>query len=116
MGKCVYNPKWSSSYSWVMKAEDKYKAYCKCCKKLIDLEKMGEGALKSHEKSEKHKLHQRSDSVQFPMEKFVVPPPPSATDSSPVPSTSASVSVSDFATKNDVLKAEVMDSQNSCKS
>ena len=43
MEKCVFNPKWVSSYGWVMKAEE-YNVYCK---KLIDLGKMGENAVRS---------------------------------------------------------------------
>ena len=76
MGKCVFSPKWVSSYPWVMKAEDKYKAYCKSCKKTFDLGKIGECALKSCKKSEKHKLNVRSLS-QPVLDAFSVPPPPS---------------------------------------
>lgn len=54
MGKCIFNAKWTLMYKWVAKAEDKHKAYCTSCNKLIDLGKMGEGALKSHEKGDKH--------------------------------------------------------------
>lgn len=90
-----------------MKAEDKFKAYCKCCMKQIDLGKMGEGALKSHEKSEKHKVNMRSVSDQPIMKTLTVPPPPQE-----VPSTAqqptTSRQIGDFFSKNDVLKAETL--------
>lgn len=112
MGKCVFSPKWVSSYPWVMKAEDKYKAYCKSCKKTVDLGKMGEGALKSHEKSEKHKLNVRSLS-QPVLDAFSVPPPPSDSPSSTQSSACSSSQtvtkpIQDCFAKNDVLKAEVL--------
>lgn len=60
MGKCVFNLKWTATYKWVAKTDDKHKAFCKCCNKTIDLGKMGEAALKTHEKGDKHKTNQRS--------------------------------------------------------
>ena len=59
MGKCVFNGKWLSDakFSWVKQFKgDKHKAMCSvCCHKVIDNERMGESALKSHMKGEKHK-------------------------------------------------------------
>ena len=70
MGKCVFNQKWCTTYPWVTKAEDKFKAYCKVCRKIIDLSKMGEGALRSHEKAEKHRFNTRLDSDLRGLESF----------------------------------------------
>ena len=58
MGKCVFNRKWLSDakFSWVKEFKgDKHKAMCCVCNKVIDKESMGESALKSHMKGEKHK-------------------------------------------------------------
>jgi len=57
MGKCVFNRKWLSDakFSWVKQFKgDKHKAMCRVCNKVIDIERMGESALKSHMKGEKH--------------------------------------------------------------
>jgi len=57
MGKCVLNRKWLSDakLSWVKEFKgDKHKAMCCVCNKVIDIERMGERALKSHMKGEKH--------------------------------------------------------------
>ena len=59
MGKFVFNRKWLSDakFSWVKQFKgDKHKAMCSVCyNKVIDIERMGESALKSHMKGEKHK-------------------------------------------------------------
>ena len=58
MGKCVFNRKWLSDekFSWVKEFKgDKHKALYCVCNKVIDIERMGESALKSHMKGEKHK-------------------------------------------------------------
>ncbi|KAG1686949.1 Telomere-associated protein RIF1 [Nymphon striatum] len=58
-GQCVYNAKWESDpqyKEWIGALKgDKKKALCKLCDRLILLSSMGESALKSHAKSEKHK-------------------------------------------------------------
>ena len=59
--KCLFSRKWLSNkdYSWVREyKEDKYKALCSICNKTFDIGAMGESALKSHMKSEKHKSNQ----------------------------------------------------------
>ena len=76
MGKCVFNLKWTRTYSWVMKQEDKHLVKCKICDKDIALGKMGEAALRSHEKSDSHKKFSESDASEVSMDKFTVPPPP----------------------------------------
>ena len=63
MGKCVFNRKWLSDakFSWVKQFKgDKHKAMCCVCNKVIDIERMGESALKSRMKGEKHKSHKRN--------------------------------------------------------
>jgi len=58
IGKCVLNHKWLSDakFSWVKEFKgDKHKAMCCVCNKATDIERMGESALKSHMKGEKHK-------------------------------------------------------------
>ena len=120
MGKCVFNPKWTESFPWVIKHEDKFKAFCKVCKKPIDLGKMGEGALCSHEKSDKHKQFQRTDSSQQSMQQFTIPPPPTsaaAACSGPACSTvqpSSSV-IPNYFSNNDVLKAEILWTIQTCE-
>ena len=57
MGKCVLY-KWLSdaNFSWLKEFKgDKHKAMCCVCNKVIDIERMGESALRSHMKGEKHK-------------------------------------------------------------
>ena len=107
MGKCVFNPKWTLTYCWVMKLEDKHLVKCKICDKDIALGKMGETALRSHEKSDSHRKFSESDASQVSMDTFTVPPPPppSSTTKTTNPSTS---SLEKFVSKTDVLKAEVM--------
>ena len=60
MGKCVFNRKWLSDakFSWVKEFKgDKHEAMCCVSHKVIDIERMGESALKSHMKGEKHEEH-----------------------------------------------------------
>lgn len=58
---CKFQPSWlieSCPYhSWVEKARNETDAFCKLCKKVINLSHMGESALRSHQGSAKHKLH-----------------------------------------------------------
>ena len=58
-GNCIYNRQWelNSQYKgWLTAFKgDRKKALCKCCDRIIDVSNMGESALKSHMKSERHK-------------------------------------------------------------
>lgn len=140
MGKCVFNRKWLSDekFSWVKEFKgDKHKALCCVCNKVIDIERMGESALKSHMKGKKHKrntctgatssstqvmsafFHKpvRSDSNSFHADgsngEFSVPPPPPAEDGqSTVQLTEGCQqqggTLENFVTKNDVLSAEIL--------
>lgn len=111
MGKTVFSVIWLATYKWVRKAEDRHKAYCVWCRKLIDLGKMGEASLKSHEKSEKHKVNGRSMSVQQTVAKFTTPTPPPHCEIPKDPdglASSTSPGIGDFVQKNDVLKSEIL--------
>ena len=60
MGKCVFNRKWltNPNYRWVKEFKgDEHKLAGHCCiyNKVIDIECMGQSALKSHVKGDKHK-------------------------------------------------------------
>ena len=66
MGKCAFNRKWLSDakFSWVKEFKgDKHKAMCCVYNKVIDIESMGESALKSHMKGEKHKRNTGASST-----------------------------------------------------
>ena len=82
---------------------------------------MGEGALRSHEKEEKHRLNTRLDSDQRGLESFVLLPPPlststssSSTSSDTSSSTSSHAAASGqkqicmYFAKNDVLTSEIL--------
>jgi len=59
----LFNRKWLSTkdYSWVREFKgDKSKALCSICNKVFDIGAMGESALKSHMKSDKHKTSESS--------------------------------------------------------
>lgn len=62
-GNCIYNRQWelNSKYKGWLTAfkADRKKALCKCCDRMIDISNMGESALKSHMKSERHKNNSR---------------------------------------------------------
>ena len=56
-GKCSFSDGWlkNSSYKlWLERDMDKFEAKCKICSKAFDVSNMGESALKSCEKGEKH--------------------------------------------------------------
>ena len=57
-GKCSFNPLWLTKpeyKDWVREdTTSKHKAFCFACKKSIDLLAMGESALVSHSRGQKH--------------------------------------------------------------
>lgn len=57
-GKCVYNNEWGrhpAYATWIRPFKsDKSKAICVVCDRIIDISNMGEAALKSHAKGNKH--------------------------------------------------------------
>lgn len=57
----AFNPKWKEIYPWVNSVpKENYKAYCKLCKKIFSVAAKGEGCLKEHANSDKHKELDRS--------------------------------------------------------
>ena len=67
-GNCIYNRQWelNSQYKgWVTAFKnDKKKALCKTCDRIIDISNMGESALASHVKSERHRNNSGNGSGQ----------------------------------------------------
>ena len=56
--KCVFNRKWltGAKLNWVKGFKgDKHKTMCCVCNEVINIESMGENALKSHMKGEKYR-------------------------------------------------------------
>lgn len=60
MGKCTFNELWledGAFSSWLKPvANNRYQAYCTLCKKALELSSLGIKSLRSHAKSEKHKV------------------------------------------------------------
>ena len=52
--KCVFNKSWLLKYSWLGDCDDKGKGRCTYCSKTFHISSMGETAVKSHKKSNKH--------------------------------------------------------------
>lgn len=130
--KCSFKHKWLSTkdYSWVRQFKgDKYKVLCSICNKIFDIGSMGESALKSHMKSDKHKSCEASvsgtatgaffvskgnhdkerskgfeSSVEGTVESMVVPLPPTVD----VPHTQARGQIASYLIKEDVSKAEIL--------
>jgi hypothetical protein len=67
----VYNPEWESNavyQTWIRPFKaDKTKAICSVCDKIIDISNMGEAALKSHTKAEKHNRSLNSAASNNPL-------------------------------------------------
>ena len=58
MGKCVFHNEWAEveEFSdWLLRVEnDRHSARCSVCYKAFDVSNMGEGAVRSHMKGQKH--------------------------------------------------------------
>ena len=135
-GQCLYNKKWEHDpqyKAWVSAYKaDKRKALCHWCDRTIDVSSMGESALKSHSRSEKHKQNSRcqqrvtlssfgfgssastskcsSGNVEACVEEsqqqpsgLNIPPPPDK-----IATPTSQQSMRSFLTKDDVLKAETL--------
>ena len=53
-GNCAFNVKWQENdeyKQWLVMGQSMFKTKCTLCRKEIDISNMGEGALKSHKKS-----------------------------------------------------------------
>ena len=83
-------------------------AKCKQCDKDIALGKMGEAALKSHEKSESHRKLSGASQLQVSMDTLTIPPPPPSASSNTKTTNPSTSGLDKFISKTDVLKAEVM--------
>ena len=74
MGKTIYNPQWPRHYKWVTEVKnDKHFAFCVFFQKKLFLGKMGESALKSHGKCDRHKRLcdlRNTSSVQVGLQSF----------------------------------------------
>lgn len=103
---CIFNKKWLLTYSWLVDHEDKRKAMCKHCKKVIDIASMGEAALKSHAKSEKHKKS-TGPIGNSSMDLFTVPPPPPTQVASSATNNNVHT-VNSFINKETVLRSEII--------
>ena len=135
MGKCVYNRDWVRKYPWVKECAGlKHKAFCRACKKEIDIGKMGESALRSHAKGEAHVKNEKSLCSSMKMffdKKPTLPmkslcPAPISTCSITTPTSTLPVfaasdlapgatdiimpnqSITKFMSKTDVLKSEII--------
>ena len=70
---CVFNPAWleNSKYKmWLQKTYVPNKAYCRICLKTFDISNMGESALTSHIKSNKHQQSSKSSSACMSISSF----------------------------------------------
>lgn len=73
-GKCSFSNLWleNKDYKeWLEADTDKRKAYCKACKKAIDISSMGEYALKSHATGQKHKRAVKKERPAVPISGFL---------------------------------------------
>ena len=125
MGKCIFNDGWlchKDFKDWVRRDSDKNKAYCYLCKKQIELGKMGEGALSSHQKSRKHAALVKANKPAVPIDSFLATNKTADEkmaigNSNSVDCATVSISsktsrptstITSMCTKTDVLKAEVI--------
>ena len=128
MGKCVFNRKWPTEQivgqnkSSVREFKsDKHIVICCFCNKVIDLGKMGEHALKSRMKSEKH-IQCTPATTTTPIaatldpihsacsaSELTIPIPTDDPQSGNILPTQANTATLDlFVSRNDTLKAEIL--------
>ena len=72
-GKCSFNHKWLNmeEYKWVRQFKgDSKKAICIVCNKTIALTSMGESALRSHMRGNKHQVNVKSNGTASTMKPF----------------------------------------------
>ena len=50
----LFRKEWLLKYTWILEGDSKSIAVCKSCKKTINIASMGEAAIASHAKSDKH--------------------------------------------------------------
>jgi len=75
-GQCIFNVRWLEAEQyvrWLTSVNDKNKARCKLCLKDIDIDNMGESALKRHADGAKHKDLTKSLEKDPKVHKFIKP-------------------------------------------
>lgn len=103
-GKCVFNDLWLTDEkysSWLSKPGDRHQAYCKFCLKTLQMDKMGESALKSHIKGKKHLELAKARATSVCINDSFVKTKESS-------SSSIKNAQNPFAPRNDVLDAEIV--------
>ena len=107
---------------WIIKDNNAQRAGCKLCRKVIDISTMGTSGLRSHMRSEKHKLLVKQLSESSNISCYTVastshsisqpdnhcPTNSSSSQSSAASSVVGAVSnISSYVTRNDTLTAEI---------
>lgn len=66
-----FNPNWKRNYLWIDAVSgDKYRAFCKYCKKSFSIAAKGEGCIKEHANTDKHKAAERDVASSHSMVRF----------------------------------------------
>lgn len=69
--KSSFNPNWKVTYPWINPVpNDNFKAYCKHCQKIFSVAGKGEGCVKEHAESGKHKDAERAATGSHSMQRF----------------------------------------------
>lgn len=69
--RTLFNIKWKDIYPWINSVPDEeYKAYCKHCKKVFSVAGKGEGCVKEHADTAKHKEAERAVAISHSMQHF----------------------------------------------
>lgn len=69
--KTTFNPKWKEIYPWILPApKDNFAAYCKYCNKSFSIAGKGEGCVKEHAQTSKHKEAERAATSSKSLDRF----------------------------------------------
>lgn len=124
-GKTVFNREWARHrYTWVREVTgDRHRARCGLCFTDLDIGSMGESALKLHAGTNRHKRNELATTTNWGLSSYGVtggvtipgpaalktgPSPCASTSAAPADATARPTSVSDFVTKNEVLRSEII--------
>lgn len=112
-GKCLFSDRWlqfSHYKDWLSRGRDKYSARCTVCMREFDVSNMGETALRSHSKGQKHAelTRQKSETSVCSIRDLFAQKDASTSGSSSIGSSSKKTSLTEFVTRSDSLKAEVI--------
>ena len=70
-GRCVFNPLWLEApdfKGWIAELkDDQSHAWCKLCKKKVDIRAMGQAALNKHKLGKKHLEMEKASEPAVPM-------------------------------------------------